>query len=195
MAIKPLHNEQDLLQKIAEGDDRAFAEMFRAYYEPLSKYIFTLVGSVQMCEEIVQDVFVKIWENRSALPKMDKFTSYLFILTRNYTIDGIRRDVRNKKQESMYVDDVIQSVDIPDAFQMDEEYQEMLSRAIAQLPPSQQKVLMLRQQGLKTREIAERMGISTDSVKKYQQWAAISVAKFIKTNTALGIVMMIIKSH
>ena len=193
MAIKPLHNEKELLQRIADGDDRAFAELFRAYHEPLAKYIFTLLESVQMCEEIVQDVFVKIWENRLELPKKDKFTSYMFILTRNYTINCIRKIVRDRKQGQLYVDDVLQYSEAPEAFKMEEGYQDILNRAVAQLPPSQQKVLMFRQQGLKTREIAEKMGISTDSVKKYQQWAATSVAKFIKSHTALSILLMIIR--
>lgn len=195
MALKPLHNEKELLQKIANGDDRAFVELFHAYHEPLAKYVFTLLESVQMCEEIVQDVFVKIWENRLALPKLDRFTSYLFILTRNYTINCIRKIISDRKQGQHYVDDILHSPETPDAFKMDEEYQDVLNRAVAQLPASQQKVLMLRQQGLKTREIAEQMGISTDSVKKYRQWAASSVAKFIKSHTALGILLIIAKSR
>ncbi|TDQ10266.1 RNA polymerase sigma factor [Pedobacter metabolipauper] len=193
MAIKPLHNEKDLLQRIADGDDRAFAELFRAYHEPLAKYIFTLLESVQMCEEIVQDVFVKIWENRLALPMQDRFTSYMFILTRNYTINCIRKIIRDRKQGQLYMDDALQYNEEQDAFKLDDEYQDVLNRAVAQLPTSQQKVLMFRQQGLKTREIAEKMGISTDSVKKYQQWAASSVAKFIKLHTTLGVVLMFIK--
>jgi RNA polymerase sigma factor (sigma-70 family) len=194
MAIKPLHNEKELLQRIAEGDDRAFSDLFIAYYEPLAKYVFTLVESVQMCEEIVQEIFVKIWENRLALPNLDKFTSYLFILTRNYTVDTIRKSVNNKKKAQLYADDVLMYTNIEDTFKVDEEYQDILRRAVLDLPASQQKVLLLRQQGLKTREIAEQMGISTDSVKKYQQWAARSVAKFVKVHTALGIVLMIIRS-
>ncbi|MBB5440060.1 RNA polymerase sigma-70 factor (ECF subfamily) [Pedobacter sp. AK017] len=194
MAIKPLSNEKKLLQRIAAGDDRAFAELFRAYHEPLAKYVYTLLESVQMCEEIVQDVFVKLWENRAALPAMGKFTNYLFILTRNYTINCIRKIISDKKQSKLYVDEVIHSSSGEDIFSLDQEYQDIIARAVAQLPPSQQKVLMLRQQGLKTREIAEQMGISTDSVKKYQQWASQSVSKFLKSHAALSVILMLIKN-
>jgi len=195
MAIKPLDNEKELLQKIAGGDDRAFAELFRAYQEPLAKYIFTLLESVQMCEEIVLDIFVKIWENRETLPHLDKFTSYLFILTRNYTLNCIRKIVADRKQSQLYTDDVQyrnddQELDINNG----ETYQDVLQRAVSQLPASQQKVLYYRQQGLKTREIAEHMGISTDSVKKYQQWAARSVAEFLKIHAALSILLFSIRN-
>lgn len=193
MALKPLHNEKELLQRVADGDDRAFVKLFLAYHEPLAKYVFTLLESVQMCEEIVQDVFVKIWENRLNLPKLDRFTSYLFILTRNYTINCIRKIVNDRKQGELYLDEILHSKETPDSFKLDEEYQDLLNRAVAQLPASQQKVLMLKQEGFKTREIAEQMGISTDSVKKYRQWAASSVAKFIKSHAALSILLMIAK--
>lgn len=193
MSIKPLLNEKELLQKIADGDDRAFAELFRAYHEPLAKYVYTLLESVQMCEEIVQDVFVKIWENRLTLPQLNKFTSYLFILTRNYTVNCIRKMIQDKKYTQLYVEDVINYNTGEDIFSMDQEYQDIINRAVAQLPPSQQRVLMLRQQGLKTREIAEQMGISTDSVKKYQQWASHSVSKFLKSHAALSVILLLIK--
>jgi len=192
MAIRSLPNEKELLQKIAEGNDLAFAELFRAYHKHLAKYVYTLLESVEMCEEIVQDVFVKIWENRATLPQLDKFTSYLFILTRNYTVSCIRKMIQDKKQNQFYADDMLHFNTGEDIFTLDKEYQDVLSRAVAQLPPSQQKVLQLRQQGLKTREIAENMGISTDSVKKYQQWAAHSVSKFLKSHAALSILFTLI---
>jgi RNA polymerase sigma-70 factor (ECF subfamily) len=144
-----------------------------------------------MCEEIVQDVFVKIWENRLDLPKIDRFASYLFILTRNYTINCIRKIVSERKQGQLYIDDILHSKETSDTLDMDEVYQDILGRAVAQLPASQQQVLLLRQKGFKTKEIAEQMGISTDSVKKYRQWAAISVSRFIKLHTELGVLFVI----
>ena len=95
--------------------------------------------------------------------------------------------IQDKKYTQLYVEDVINYNTGEDIFSMDQEYQDIINRAVAQLPPSQQRVLMLRQQGLKTREIAEQMGISTDSVKKYQQWASHSVSKFLKSHAAQSV--------
>ncbi|WP_175634949.1 RNA polymerase sigma factor [Pedobacter ghigonis] len=187
MAIKPLPNEKDLLLEIAKGDGIAFAELFRAYHGPLIKYIYTLLESVEVCEEIVQDVFLKVWENRATLPKLDRFTSYLFILTRNYTISAIRQMVKDKKHSQLYAEEVLSLNKGEETFTVDQEYQNILIKAIAELPPSQQRVLQLRQQGLKSREIAGEMGISIESVKKYQQWATKSVSKFLKLHTAITI--------
>lgn len=187
MAIKPLSNEKELLLEIAKGDGIAFAELFRAYHGPLIKYIYTLLESVEICEEIVQDVFLKVWENRVILPNLDRFTSYLFILTRNYTISAIRQMVKDKKHSQLYAEEVLSLNEGEETFNLDQEYQNILIKAIAELPPSQQRVLQLRQQGLKSREIAGEMGISIESVKKYQQWATKSVSKFLKLHTAITI--------
>ncbi len=187
MAIKPLPNEKELLLEIAMGNGIAFAELFRAYHGPLIKYIYTLLESVQTCEEIVQDVFLKVWENRATLPKLDRFTSYLFILTRNNTISTIRQMVKDKKHSQLYAEEVLNHNESAETFNIDQEYQNILIKAIAELPPSQQRVLQLRQQGLKSREIAGEMGISIESVKKYQQWASKSVSKFLKLHTAITI--------
>jgi len=187
MAIKPLPNEKELLLEIAKGDGIAFAELFRAYHGPLVKYIYTLIESVQICEEIVQDVFLKVWENRATLPNLNKFTAYLFIVTRNYTISAIRQMVKDKKQSLLYAEEVLNLKESEETFDVDQEYQHILIKAIAELPPSQQRVLQLRQQGLKSREIAGEMGISIESVKKYQQWASKSVSKFLKLHTAITI--------
>jgi len=187
MAIKPLPNEKELLLEIANGDGIAFAELFRAYHGPLIKYIYTMLESVEICEEMVQDIFLKVWENREILPKLDKFTAYLFILTRNYTISAIRRMVKDKKHSQLYAEEVLSLNESEEIFNVDQEYQNILIKAIAELPPSQQRVLQLRQQGLKSRQIAGEMGISIESVKKYQQWATKSVSKFLKLHTAITI--------
>ncbi|WP_426330184.1 RNA polymerase sigma factor [Pedobacter sp. R-06] len=195
MSIKPLSNEKDLLKKIADGDSFAFAELFRAYNEPLAKYVYTLLESVEMCEEVVQDIFIKIWENRQELPYLEKFTSYLFILTRNHTVSSIRKMIQNRKYMQQYIEDIVIDSTTENIFSADQEYQDTVARAVLQLPPSQQTVLMLRQQGLKTYEIAERMGISRDSVKKYQQWASHSVSKFLKSHILMGAFFLFIRRH
>ncbi|MNR41512.1 RNA polymerase sigma factor SigX [compost metagenome] len=95
--------------------------------------------------------------------------------------------VKDKKHSQLYAEEVLSLNEGEETFTVDQEYQNILIKAIAELPPSQQRVLQLRQQGLKSREIAGEMGISIESVKKYQQWATKSVSKFLKLHTAITI--------
>lgn len=195
MAIKPIHNEPELLEKIAKDDAEAFAQLFYAYHNQVGAFILPLVDSMELTEEIVQDVFVKIWLNRKMLPAIRCFTSYLFILSRNYTLNCIRKMAKDHRARLQY--DQAQSVD--SLYLIDEEadaqaevnVQGVIDRAVAKLPPQQQRVFMLRQSGLKNPEIARRMNISPQSVKKYQQWAMRVVSEFVKSNAALSAVLII----
>lgn len=192
MAIKPLLNETELLRQIAAGNEHAFSELFYGYHNQLGVYVQMLTGSKVMTQEIVQDVFVKIWLNREALDKVEKFTSYLFILTRNYTLNCIRKSAKEQLRISTEdIDSIKEELEEMEEKSLldDPEYISLVERAVAQLPPQQQKVFRLRQQGLKNPEIARQMEISTDSVKKYQQWALKTVAEFVKAHAALSLLL------
>ncbi len=182
--------------EVVLGNEKAFAELFYAYHNQLGEYVLLLTNSEEMMEEIVQDVFVKVWLNREVLLKIDKFTAYLFILTRNYTLNCIRKLVKDRKQQEQYGKELLTAELDPEEAEgqfTDAEYQSMIDRAVAQLPPQQQKVFILRQQGLKNPEIAKQMNISTDSVKKYQQWALKSVAEFVKAHAALSVLLAFVQ--
>ncbi|WP_431292936.1 RNA polymerase sigma factor [Pedobacter sp. P26] len=60
LALKPLFNEQELLAKIAEGDERAFTELFEGYYGALGEFVYKITESKAVTQEIVQDAFIKI---------------------------------------------------------------------------------------------------------------------------------------
>lgn len=195
MEIRPIHNELELLDKIAKDDDQAFAALFYAYHNQVGAFILPLVDSVELTEEIVQDVFMKIWLNRKMLPSVRSFTSYLFILTRNHTLNCIRKIVKDRQSQAQF--DKMHSVDSLHLIgeEVDQEAEAnilgVIDRAVAQLPPQQQRVFKLRQCGLKNPEIARQMNISPDSVKKYQQWAMKAISEFVKANAALSCFLII----
>jgi len=186
--LEAIHNEKELLIQVAQSDKRAFAKLFYAYHNQLAEFVLLLTESPEMTEEIIQDVFVKIWMKREDLTDIDRFTAYLFILTRNYTLNCIRKKVNDRKLEqqySRYIGDIgeMQPSHAPQDFSGDPDYQALIGRAIQQLPPQQQKAYLLsRTEGLKYAEIAEQMGLSRETVKKYIQWATQSITEFVKTH-------------
>jgi RNA polymerase sigma-70 factor (family 1) len=194
MAIRPVHHEHELLSRVVLGEEKAFSELFYAYHNQLGEYVLLLTGSAEMTEEIVQDVFVKVWMNREALLKIDRFTAYLFILTRNYTLNCIRKVSKEQKQRVQYGDEMLANEfdsEMQEPLFADPDYLRLIDRAVAQLPPQQQRVFRLRQEGLKNPEIAKQMQISTDSVKKYKQWALKAVSEFVKAHAALSVLFFL----
>lgn len=194
MALKPVHNESYLLAEIVNGNENAFEELFMAYHNQLAEYVLMLTHSKEITEEIVQDIFVKIWVNRKDLDQISKFTSYLFILTRNYTLNALRKMLSNQKSIDLYREEQLMADGNMgyDNEQADENFDELLEKSIDLLPPQQQQVFKYRMKGAKNPEIAKIMGISSESVRKYHKLALTALIKHVKGCKALVILFTLL---
>jgi RNA polymerase sigma-70 factor (family 1) len=186
VALRPVHNETELIFRITDGDEGAFSELFLAYHNQIGAFVNTIVDSKEMVEEIVQDVFLKVWLDRHSLPAVQKFTSYLFILTRNYALNAIRKKINQERWQHEYLNTTRDVVLTEDA-SPDDDYLSLLESAMEHLPPQQRKVFELRKDGFKNPEIAEQLGLTVDSVKKYQQLALKSVSEFVKMRAIVSL--------
>lgn len=185
--LKPLENK-GLLDAIAQSDERSFRRVFDAYHQQLAAFVFAITRSRELTEEIIQDVFLKIWEERKSLPLLKNFSAYLFIVTRNHTLNTIRKQSLIRKKQA---DIDLHLVEAEEAETNTENYYSLLDNAVDQLPLQQRKVYLLRQQGLKNADIAFQMNISVNSVKKYQQWAMQAISRLIKTGTFTPVLVLI----
>lgn len=177
MALRPVKHESNLLALVAEGDQRAFTELFDAYYKQLGEYVYKLTESVEVTEEIVQDVFIKIWLKREILTELDNFSYYLFILSKNQTLNHLRKKANDKVRQLQWLKQFEEEDYTNDDYSVIEEYRTLMDAAIEKLPPQQQKVYkMSREERLKYEEIAKILNISPETVKKHAKLAL----KFIK---------------
>lgn len=177
MALTTVKFESDLLALVAKGDQRAFARLFDAYYRKLGDYVFKMTESLEVTEEIVQDVFVKIWLKRETLPTLDNFTYYLFILSKNQTLNHLRKSANDKVRQIEWLKEFENEIDSPDNDVQIEEFRVLLEIAVDKLPPQQKKVYkMSREDRIKHDEIAKQLGLSPETVKKHIKLAL----KFIK---------------
>ena len=177
MTIRPLHNENDILNKIASGDMRAFTCLFDAHYKHLGQYVFRLTESKEVAEEIVQDVFVKIWARREELVFVDSFINYLFIITRNSAYRFLKEKatahIKQQEWEKQYKEEHY----LPDHVSPEEDFCRMIDQLVEKLPAQQKKVYELsRVANLKHVEIAQMLNISPETVKKH----IMAASKFIK---------------
>ncbi|MES2275926.1 MAG: sigma-70 family RNA polymerase sigma factor [Bacteroidota bacterium] len=192
MPINSIHNEAELLNGIAKDDEKSFAELFYGYHQGLGEYIFLITDSQEMVKEIIQNVFIKVWEVRATLPEIQNFKSWLFITTRNYTLNAIRANVREQRRNQEFQLQLIQEASGPSPDHDYEQLEPIIEQAIAQLPPQQQRVFVLKQQGRKNTDIANELGISPQSVIKYQQIAIKAISRFVKANAELTVIIAMI---
>lgn len=190
MRFNQLTGEHELLREIACGSQPAFAKLFNGYFNQMGEFINTLTGSEELTEEIIIDVFTKIWVKRESLESINKFNAYLFILVRNHTLNCIRKSAIQRKKQQVYNQsvDLLCEPDFTEAIDDNQRY-ELVDRAVLLLPTQQQKVFMLRQQGFKNPEIAQLLNISTESVTKYQQLAVKFVSEFIKGQVVVSAII------
>jgi RNA polymerase sigma-70 factor (ECF subfamily) len=181
MLLSKVQNEHILLQRIAMDDEQAFRELFIFYHHEIGSFIHSLLHDRETTLEVVQDIFVKVWLNRTRLLEIDNFTAYLFITTRNHVLNKIRQSLREKEKHTSYLQSarILENIAPEEPQKIEERYQ-LLEKAVNNLPPQQQKVFTLRQQGLKNPEIAKVLNISTVSVAKYQQLALRFINDYVK---------------
>jgi len=191
VAIKKLHNEAALLRRISTGDERAFAELFRGYYNQLGEFVQLITRDLEATAEIVQEIFTKVWINRESLPLVKKFDAYLFILCRNHTLNHIRRQVAEREKQRAFLNDTVLMEPALKDVEEAKDYHALVEKALQSLPPRQQQVFVLRLQGLKNPEISRQMNLSLESVKKYQHLAMKSIKEFMQVETLVSLAFLL----
>lgn len=172
MAIKSPEHETDLLAKTAQGDEHAFTTLFHWYSRPLGEFVIKLTHSLDITEEIIQDVFVIIWQRREKLLSISNFSSYLYILCRNHTFLVLKKMASEKAQQASFEADYQMDAWLDTLDNPADHYRGLIEKAVDRLPFQQKTVFMLsRYERLKTEEIAKKLQLSPDTVKKHLQLA------------------------
>lgn len=180
-----LHNEEELLEQVASGSEAAFTALFEAYHQWLGAYIYRLTNSMELAEEIVQDVFLKVWIYREKLLQVQNFESYLYVMSKNHTFNCLRKIAKEQQKRSQLKEKLATHwLEEKETFSAD--YYRVLDQAVEQLPPQQRKAYILsRRKRLKYDEVAKKMDISRETVKKYLQHATHSITLYAQTHKDL----------
>ena len=170
--------ENELIILLKEGDEKAFTTLYRRYWSKVYNFSRIYLSSILVIEEVVQEVFVKVWESRSLLREDDNFKGFLFVITRNLVFNQFRRSFN----ENAYKLTVLSSI-MP-YYNLEEELtaadlQEFIEKMVKELPPRQQEVINLRRNAQLTyKEISIRLNISEKTVERHINEAL----KFLKKN-------------
>lgn len=141
-----------------------FKGLFDTYFGPIKGFIYYKLGDMKMAEDLAQDAFVKLWENRDGVKK-ETVKSYLYTIANNITINHLKRNQLRYKFENQVVH--YTEKETPEFKMIQKEYQEKLNSVLAQIPDGSREVfLMNRLEGLKYREIAERLNLSVKAIEK-----------------------------
>lgn len=190
-ACNQSNDEHSLLCKVLEGDERAFRVLFDNHRKQVYGYALKIVKSEFYAEEILHDVFIKIWQHENPA-EIENLAYYLRTLTRNITFNILRRiklEVKANDDRSHYWqethNDTEDSVILNDATQM-------LNQGISLLPPQQKLVYMLcREEGLKYAQVAERLSISPLTVKTHMQQALRFLRSYVNKHSDMAMLLVL----
>lgn len=169
--------ERELLERCSEGDRGAFARLYTSHLTALIRYVFLFTKSRELSEEIVQDVFVKIWEKKESLLYVQSFQSYIFKMAKNLLMDHLRKTKTENRYWSLSGPFSEESETQTDHELIYGQYFQLAQDAISQLPEKRKEIFELKtKEELSLDEIAARLAISKPVVKK-QLYAAISFVK------------------
>lgn len=166
MNLSNLELKENTLHKLKDGDLSSFEEVFAIFSPKLYAFVYRYIKSKEESEEIVQEVFIQIWETRSKLNEKLSFKSYIYTITKNKIIDYFRR----KKIESLsknYIEaftNLVRDDTYNELFYKD--YDSLLIKAIGQLSEKRKEIFILSKKfGMSRSEIASFYGISENTVK------------------------------
>ncbi|GGN12650.1 DNA-directed RNA polymerase sigma-70 factor [Dyadobacter beijingensis] len=182
-----LIDEKALLQLVAAGDERAFTRVFDHYHQRLGMHIYRITRSEQVAEELVHDVFLKIWRNRELLSEIENFSVYLFVVSKNAALNALKKIAAERTRFTDLEDAAEGEPDQPDDYRY-----ALIDEAIDRLPAQQRQVYLLsRHHRLSYQEIAEQMGISRETVKKYLQIATASMVAYIGKSVKMSPILVL----
>lgn len=175
----------ELQERIALYDDQqAFRQLFQAYNLGLLQFAISIVKVKETAEELVEDVFVKVWHNRSEIMSIKNLRVYLYVALKNNCLSHIHR---NKAVVSLDLDglDVVcgELVPNPEDLMVVSEMLQTVNRAIHTLPPKCRIVYkMVKEDGLKYKEVAEILDISPRTVENHIALAIKRIAQQLTVN-------------
>jgi len=167
--VKNHKSDRDLLILLKNGDTLAFHDIYERYCKKLYHFILKSIKQEADAEEIVQEIFVKIWERRDNIEINTSFESFLFRIAYNETMDLFRKRISEKKYVE-YIKSIQQSEATTNT--IDEiRYNELsleINRLLDELTPRQKEIFCLsRREGFSNKEISKKLDISENTVKKH----------------------------
>lgn len=163
--MKNSFEEIELLRAFKRGDTNAFEALFKSHHKRLYNFLFSLLKSKEDAEEILQETFVKMWENRMFFDENYPFQALLFKIARNSFLDHSRKKVNKAVFDSEFDLSARLSENSTDDYVLYWETKDIIKKIIDGLPPKRRQIFLMQKiEGLSRLEIAQQLNISIITV-------------------------------
>lgn len=179
MTLSLPFDEKNLLSQVSEGDEKAFRILFDRYWDNIYGVAFAFTKSKMIAEEMVQDIFLKIWIKKDLLNSIQKIDAYLFRVAKNHIYNELRKKIKEEPFNEHIINYFREIGNSPEQLLIFKESEKLVNLAIENLPARQQLVYRLgREQGMSQDEISEKLQISKNTIKRHMNQALKSIRQF-----------------
>lgn len=180
-----------MFRQIAKGDEVAYTRIFHLFTPRLFPYILKITKDETLAKEFLQETFLRLWVNRDDLAHINNPASWLFKIAANICLNHLRSEaIHNKLQAKVY--EKMKPGEYPVAeIAEGREMELMISKAVDTLSPQRKEVYLLsRHEGLSHKEIADKLGISINTVKNHIGTALKGIQEYLHEKTGLSIAVL-----
>jgi RNA polymerase sigma-70 factor (ECF subfamily) len=166
-SVKVNDPDFELVQSVAQGDERAFEQLVKKYEQAVFNTIYRYTGVCDDIEDLAQEIFVKVWKNAKKFKGKSKFSTWLYRIVVNHSLDYRAKH----RQDPLSLDQITATGKIPESLRVSTDHNQnrnvaLVRKALYELPKRQRIALILSQyEGLSYKEIADTMKISVSSVE------------------------------
>lgn len=185
-------------QQLVAGNGDAFATLYVLHQSAVYQFILKFVHSASMAEDLQQEVFLKVWEQRKRFAGVHNFRAYLFIIARNHTLNILKKTLRSDIAASEVINGFYQLRNPVEDRLQDKEYQAFLHKILATLPARTRDIFRrCREQGQSYDEVANALGISRNAVKNHMVLSMKILSTAVKRDLgiSLALFLTIISTH
>ncbi|MGF2410725.1 RNA polymerase sigma factor [Ferruginibacter sp.] len=172
-------DEIELLKQLQKGDTKAYLALYQRYHVLVYHWALKLVKIPQLAEDLVQDVFLKVWQIRERLNPQQSFPAFIYRIARNKAFNLLKKISSDDDLRSRVMTELSATAESAENKLVWQQYEQLLKSAIDQLPQQRQKVFKLcRQDGKTYDEAAAELGISRNTVKEHMVMAVKNIKEY-----------------
>jgi len=195
MTTKEVYNEKLLIEELTKGNQRAFRVLYDTYRDHVYAYSLSMLKVPVYAEEIVQEVFLRVWIKRAQLNTDFSFKAFLFTITRNATFDFLKKAAYDEKLREAVFYKSQKFANPTDQVIREKDLEHIKQQALDLLPPKRRMIFeMSRNEGKSYAEISKELNISISTVKNQMSKALETIRDFLLHNGDITFILSAILS-
>ncbi len=192
MSMEKRELQKTWVRQLQDGSRSAFHELYQLYHQDIYAYAISLLKSKSLAKDLLQEVFIKIWEKREQLNPDLSFRSYIFTITRNMAFNTLAKAAtQTKLKDEVFYKSQRRKTDTADYALLEHNYNKLKQKALENLTPRCRLVFEMSREGGKSyREISEELGVSENTVRNQISTALADIRMFLEKHGDVVFMMM-----